>query len=204
MNGIDVSHWNEVTSFIQVRNQYNFVILKAGGSDAGFYKDKTFEKYYYQAKVAGLYVGAYYFVGKDFLGAESGRKDAERFYNLLKGKIFEMPVYVDIETTPSNKRQLATDAAIAFCKYMESKGAFVGIYASDVSGFYDRLVLNRLTNYSKWVARYGGKPKVVDKYAMWQFSSTGKVQGIRGNVDLNLCYENFPAIMRQKGLNYFT
>ena len=41
MSGLDLSHWNPVDNFVNIRKRHNFVILKAGGSDAGFYKDKT-------------------------------------------------------------------------------------------------------------------------------------------------------------------
>lgn len=204
MSGLDLSHWNPVDNFVLVRNTYNFVILKAGGSDAGFYKDKCFEKYYYQAKLANLAVGAYYFVGRNYFhGTQAGIKEAQRFMRLLAGKEFDMPVYIDIETTnPANKLEV-TQAAYAFCEYMEKQGAFVGIYSSDIAGFRDRLNMNTLTRFAFWVARYGNRPKYVKSYGMWQFSSTGKCAGIRGNVDLDVSYVDYPTIIKKKGLNCF-
>lgn len=203
MSGLDLSHWNPVDSFVKVRNRHNFVILKAGGSDAGFYKDKTFEKYYYQAKLATLAVGAYYFVGKDFYGRAAGIKEAQRFAQLLAGKEFDMPVYIDVETTLPSKKLAVTEATYAFCEYMEKQGAFVGIYSSDLAGFRDRLVRDSLTRFAFWVARYGSHPKYVKSYGMWQFSCKGKCDGVRGNVDLDVCYVDYPTIIKKKGLNKF-
>ena len=199
--GIDVSHWQGAIDFKQVATVCDFVIIKAGGSDAGFYRDKKFETNYKRAKEAGLFVGAYYFVGKDCTTYDAGVADAKRFIDLLAGKSFEYPVYIDIEQTPVVKRQGATDAVIGFCETMENGGYYVGVYASDIGGFKDRLVLSRLTAYDKWVARYGARPKFVTKYGMWQKSSKGVISGIKGNVDLDEAYLNYPAIMARNHLN---
>lgn len=204
IKGIDISHWNVVKDFNQVKNSgIDFVILKAGGSDAGFYTDVRFEDYYRLAKLAGLDVGAYYFVGSNFYGWNAGEEDAKRFSRILKGKRFEYPVYVDIEitSTASKKAEEATDAAISFCRYMEDQGYFVGIYASDISGFRERLKLERLTQFSKWVARYGKKPQYVEDYAMWQKSSSGKVPGIVGNVDMDVSNVDFKKLIVNKHFN---
>lgn len=204
IRGIDVSHWNGNIDFTKVKAAgYSFVIIKAGGSDKGFYKDPKFEENYKKAKAAGLSVGAYYFVGKAFLGAENGLADARRFEQLLSGKEFEYPVYLDLETTPAQKKSLATIASINFCEYMESKGFFVGIYSSDISGFKEKLDVSKLKDFTLWVARYGNKPQYVKDPAMWQCSSKGAVKGISGSVDLDISYVDFAKIIKKKGFNGF-
>ena len=203
MYGIDVSHWQGTVDFKKVKAVCDFVIIKAGGSDAGLYTDKKFERNYEKAKEAGLFVGAYYFVGKNCVSYADGVADAKRFLKIIEGKTFEYPLYIDIETTPTYKKQGATDAVIGFCDTLEKAGAYAGIYASDVGGFKDRLCIDRLRVYDKWVARYGSKPKFVEKFGMWQKSSKGVIQGIRGNVDLDESYLNYPEIMKRAGLNHF-
>ena len=203
--GIDVSHWNGDIDFNKVKSAgYEFVIIKAGGSDKGFYKDTKFERNYKEAKAAGLLVGAYYFVGKQFLGEISGIADAKRFENLISGKQFEMPVYLDIETTPAQKKELATIASIAFCEYLESKGFYAGIYGSDLFVFKDKLDVSKLKAFTLWVARYGGEPSYIKDAHMWQYSSKGAVPGISGSVDLDSCYVDFTKAIKSKGLNGFT
>lgn len=199
--GIDVSHWQGTIDFKKVSKVCDFVIIKAGGSDAGFYKDKKFETNYKKAKEAGLFVGAYYFVGKNCTSYADGVADAKRFLELLKGKTFEYPLFIDIEQTPVYKRNGATDAVIGFCQTLEAAKCYAGIYGSDIGGFKDRLVLSRLAAFDKWVARYGSKPKYVTKYGMWQKSSKGIIDGIKGNVDLDEAYYDYPAIMKRVGLN---
>lgn len=199
--GIDVSHWQGVINFKKAAEVIDFVIIKAGGSDAGFYKDSKFESNYKKAKDAGLSVGAYYFVGKDCTSYAAGVADAKRFLEICKGKTFEFPLFIDIEQTPIHKRNGATDAVIGFCETLEKAKCYAGVYASDIGGFKDRLVLSRLAAFDKWVARYGSKPKYVTKYGMWQKSSKGVIDGIKGNVDLDEAYYDYPKIMARTGLN---
>ena len=205
LRGIDVSRWQGNINWNLVKESgISFAILKAGGSDEGCYTDPTFERNYAGAKAAGIPVGAYYYVGPLCTSKEAGIADAQRFLNIIKGKTFEYPVYIDLESTNPPAKQGATTATIAFCEFMENNGYFVGIYASDVSGFCDRLDLSRLSAYSKWVARYGSKPQYVNSYDMWQYSDKGSISGIIGNVDMDYCYKDFPAIIKAAGLNGFT
>ena len=96
--GIDVSHWQGDIDWEQVKaSGIDFVIVKAGGSDAGFYTDKYFEKNYAGAKSAGLMVGAYYFVGKYCISTLDGSADAQRFLKICEGKTFDLPLFIDIE-----------------------------------------------------------------------------------------------------------
>ena len=202
--GIDVSRWQGNINWNLVKESgISFAILKAGGSDEGCYTDPTFERNYASAKAAGIPVGAYYYVGPLCTSKEAGIADAQRFLNIIKGKTFEYPVYIDLESTSPPAKQGATTATIAFCEFMENNGYYVGIYASDVSGFHDRLDLSRLNAYSKWVARYGSKPQYVTSCDMWQYSDSGRISGIIGNVDMDYCYKDFPEIIKAAGLNGF-
>lgn len=203
MKGLDLSHWNQPFNFRAAKEAgIEFVILKAGGSDRGFYKDRCFDRFYEDAKQAGLNVGAYYFTGSKFLGDAAGRADAERFYRICQGKIFEMPLYCDIEKVPAGKNYQASQAAVAFGSYLESKNCFAGIYASDISGFRDRLHLPMLRRFTLWVARYGSSPAYVNGYAMWQYTDRGRLPNDPRRFDFDECYQDFPAIMKRKGLNY--
>ena len=202
MIGIDVSKWQGLINFAKAKEAgIEFVIIKAGGSDNGFYTDKMFLENYKNAVKAGLHVGCYYFVGKNFITTEDGVTDAKMFEKIIKGKKFSMPIYLDLEATSSKNKKGATDASIAFCDYLESKGYYVGIYASDISGFRDKLDISRLKRYDKWVARYGVTPSYLKEYGMYQFSETGTISGIKGNCDLDYAYKNYPEIMKKAKKN---
>jgi GH25 family lysozyme M1 (1,4-beta-N-acetylmuramidase) len=204
MKGIDIYRGQGAVDWNAVKESgVQFVILKAGGSDDGFYTDAAFERNYAGAKAAGIAVGAYYYVGRNCTSKADGVADAERFAKIIEGKQFECPVYIDLEATRPEDRAGATEACTGFCEYMESQGYYCGIYASDISGFIDRLDLNKLKRFDKWVARYGSQPQRVAKYGIWQYSETGRVPGISGNVDLDESYVDYPSVIVKGGFNGF-
>lgn len=211
--GIDVSNVPDgqrnitVNDWKKIKNAgYSFVILKAGGSDDGYYKDAVFEKNYKNAKSAGLNVGAYYIVGSDCKNSAEGERTAKKFIDILNGKKFEYPVYMDVEHPESATRKGNTDAAVAFCQTMQKAGYWVGIYASTESGFESKLDDSRLQSYAHWVADYRGKCYYKGKVGIgiWQYSDRGTVPGISGNVDMDLGYVDYPTKIKAKGLNGFT
>ena len=205
IKGIDVSRWQGKVDFEKVKNSgIKFAILKAGGSDAGFYEDKTFKRNYEAAKKAGVEVGAYYFVGKNFYGCEAGLLDAKRFLQIIGGCQLEYPVFLDVETTQPARKEEATEAAIAFCQELEKNGYFVGIYSSDISGFREKLNHKRLISYAHWVADYTDPVKECKEHQMRQYSSKGYVNGVENNpTDLDYSLVDYGKIMREKGLNGF-
>lgn len=211
-NGIDVSGSQGVIDWKKVKQSgVKFAILKAGGSNAGFYTADRFAENYKAATAVGVPLGAYYFVGPNFTTAADGKADAQRFIKIVKGKRFAYPLFCDIDTgdeapRPENKKG-NTDAVIAFCDTMQAAGYYCGIYASAEAGFKDRLDASRLKKYDFWVADYrastinAGKPALA--CGMWQHSETGSVAGITGRVDLDVAYKDYPAIIKEKGLNGF-
>lgn len=202
IKGIDISHWNGCIDFEKVKaSGIEFAIIKAGGSDKGFYTDSKFIENYNKAMAAGLSVGAYYFAGKYFRGIEAGVIDAHKFIEILKGLKFDYPVFLDIEAQENRYKDGITDAAVAFCKELEKAGYFVGIYASDISGFKDKLHHDRIKDYAHWVARYGNEPKVCKEYGIWQYSSKGSVNGISGSVDMDISTVDYSKTIKEKGFN---
>lgn len=202
-NILDLSHWNTVKDWDKVKLQCDGVIIKCGGSDSAdghTYKDVKFEEYYQECKKRDIPVGCYYFgVGSGF---DKGRYDATRFYEMIKNKQFDMPVFIDYEKGNKKTKKDNTDYVIGFCDTMENYGYFVGIYASDISGFHDMLLRDDLLDYAWWVARYGTEVKyALRNMQMWQYTSTGKVDGIIGNVDRSLCYIDYPKLIKGGGFN---
>ena len=187
--GIDVSVWQGFIDFNKVKlSGIDFVIIKAGG---------CFEINYNNAKKAGLKIGCYYIVGSDFDTIEKGTKNAKHFSKIIKGKSFDYPIFLDLELTSPSQKYGATTASIAFCDYLINLGYYVGIYASSISGFKDRLDITRLDKYDKWVAQYSSnKPTYPTDCKMWQYSSTGRIDGINCNVDMNVSYYDYPSIIK--------
>lgn len=207
MNGIDVSRWQGDINWCKVKSskKVDFAIVKIGGSDGGLYKDSKFENNYYGCKGHNIPVGAYFFMGCDCNSAERGKNLATNILNMIKGYSFEYPIYIDVESTNIAEKNGVTEAVATICDIIERAGYYVGIYGSDISTFKDRLDCSKLTSYDKWVARYPltSNCTVVKSCGMRQYSSTGKIDGINGNVDLDVAYYDFPEIMKKNHLNGF-
>lgn len=204
IKGIDVSSWQGIIDFQKVREDgICFAIIKAGGSDAGCYIDKRFYENVAKATAAGIPCGAYYFVGKGCTSYDAGRADAERFERIIRSVKLLFPVYIDFEAPDAMNKAGNTEAVKAFIDYMTMKGYLCGVYASDISGFRDKLHLSELWDKQKWVARYGSEPKYCKPYQMWQASSKGNIDGINGHVDIDYCNVDYAHYIVTNHFNGF-
>ncbi len=184
--GIDVSRWqNDINWTAVAGDGIEFAIMRIGYSN-GF--DRNFEKYYQGAKDAGLEIGVYlYSYATD---KKQAIKDAKDIIKKLDGKNLDYPIYYDIEDDCQNflTRDELTEIAIAFCDEIEKSGYEAGVYASKYT-FLDRLDESLLSEkYDLWMAEVSGSAPTSTNYHMVQYSHTGRVKGIKGNVDLNCSF----------------
>ena len=183
---LDVSVWQDNVDFNKVKSDgYDYVIIRAGyGKDSG-QEDSKFNQNYYNAKAAGLKVGAYW-----YSYAESASEAREEAYNCLKtigGKSFDLPVYYDLE----ERRQLSCDLmAIAetWCSVIESNGFQAGVY-SFLNWWEEYLDMYELFDkgYSVWLAQIDGDMSNIDA-DIHQYTFTEQVDGISGNSDCSYIY----------------
>lgn len=210
--GIDVSHWQGDFNFARAKSNegVEFAIIKAGGGDAGLYKDSKFESNYKKCEDCGLPKGAYFY-GNAKSVAEA-KKEAEYFISILSGKKYEYPVFYDVEgrMITDNDRETLTEIVKAFCSTMEAAGYWVGIYSSE-SFFNSEMNDGELTRYSHWVARWGKSkpaPSSGAETQMWQFG--GETNLIRSNqingqtCDQDYCYVDYPEKIKAAGLNGYS
>lgn len=200
--GIDVSvHQGNNVDFKKVKNSgVNFVIMRAGIGHGE--KDKYFEINYKKAKAAGLNVGVYWY-GKA-LSVEESTQEANLLLNALKGKQLEYPVYYDIEEKKlfAKGKTLTSNIAKNFCEIMQKHNYFCGIYAS-LSYFNNYFTDEVKKRFTIWVAQYNTRCDYKGDYKIWQRSSKGSVPGIKGNVDLDISYYDFPTLIKKKKMNGF-
>lgn len=204
MKGIDVSKHQGNVNWSHVKaDGVQFAIIRAGYGKQASQKDTQFENNYAGCKSNGVPVGAYWY-SYAATPAEA-KQEAAVCLNIIKGKTFEYPIYFDIEepSVLAKGKAACTAIAKAFLEAVEQAGYFVGIYSS--KSHLESCITEELrTRYAVWVAHYGvEKTTYHGQYGIWQKSSTGKVSGIRGNVDMNECYTDYPAAIRKKGLNGF-
>lgn len=201
--GIDISKWQKGFNFDKaVAEGVEFVILRGAYHMS---KDVCFEEFYKAAKARNLPVGVYLYS----MATSVSEAKAEANYlikNVLKGKQFEYPIYMDVEdkTQRALGKTKLTEIVIAFCETLENAGYYVGIYSS-ASFFKSYMIESKLTAYDKWVAQWSKACTYAGAYGMWQFGGetnlvrTNKVAGV--TCDQDYAYKDYPAIIKKAGLN---
>lgn len=199
VRGIDVSVWQGNIDFAKVKaSGIDFVIIRAGYGAGN--TDRWFEDNYRKAKQAGLHVGAYWYSKAiSFRGAE---QEADCFLAALAGKQFDYPVYVDVEEKSQLNagKDFVSGLIRTFCTRMEKAGYFAGFYTS-ASCAKSLVAADVLKRYSFWCAQWGPSCVYKGVCGVWQYSSSGTVNGIDGRVDLDYSYQDFSSIIRNSGFN---
>ena len=201
---IDVSEWQDNIDFAKVKaDGVTGVIIRAGYGKYDYQRDKMFDANYAKAKAAGLDCGVYWYSYAD--STASAIEEARVCMKALKGKKFEYPIYFDLEEQSqfSRGRAFCDSIVKAFCGELEKHGYFAGLYISrsPLQAYISDDVANR---YALWVAEYASKLNYSGSVGMWQYSSTGRVNGISGNVDMDECYVDYPKIIKEGGFNGYT
>ena len=202
--GVDVSvyqgniDWNKAKA-----DGIEFAIMRAGYGKYVSQKDKYFDQNMQNAKAAGLPCGVYWF--SYALTPEDAIKEADACYEVIKNYKLEYPVSFDMETESQMKLPKETVAQIieAFCGRMESYGYYTTLYT--YASFLNYKVEDRIFDkYDIWVAHYNtSKPAFNRNYGLWQYSCTGSVWGITGNVDRDYVYLDYERIIKNAHLNGF-
>ena len=202
IKGIDVSSWQGNIDFAKVKaSGIDFVIIRAGYGRETRQNDNCFELNYRNAKAAGLNVGAYWYSYAD--SAEDAVKEAKACMEVIKGKKFEYPIYFDLEEQSqfAKGRNFCDSIIKAFCGELEKNGFLAGLYCSTY--YLNNYISNAVAGkYALWVAQYNYRcTYTANKYGIWQYSSEGSINGISGNVDMDYCYTDYPAIVKNGGYN---
>lgn len=191
MRGIDVSKHNGNIDWAKVKNAgIQFAILRVGYGMYENQKDVQFENNYRGATNNGIPVGVYlYSYAKSVAEAE---READVCLKWLANRKLQLPVYFDIEdkTQQNLGKSTLDDMCRAFCNKIEKAGYWAGIYSNK---YWATSVISGPElgkRYTYWVAQYSNKCTYNGPYAIWQYSSDGKVNGINGRVDMNEMVQN--------------
>lgn len=195
-NGIDVSQWQGDVDWNLVKESgVEFAIVRAGYGNLSSQEDPMFRKNMEGAQAAGLNCGTYWY--SYALTVEEAYQEAEACYEVIKDYDFNYPVYFDIEDYTQIYLSPAEISAIveAFCSTLEAKGYYVGVY-SYTNFLTTKIYPHVLDKYDIWVAHFDVEsPDYSGNYGMWQYSSTGRINGISNYVDLNYSYINYPYLI---------
>lgn len=194
MIGIDISKWQGEVDFEKVKNAgVEFVILRMGvmkDKDTPIAMDNTFKTNYQNAKKAGLKVGIYIYSEANTI--DKAVKNAEFVIENLNGDKLDFPICFDWECwgffndLEINLYRL-NEMYEAFSNKLKDSGYDTMLYASE--NYLNNTWLD-LKDYTIWAAKYSTKkPSISRDYILWQNTDKGRVDGIEGDVDLDVYYK---------------
>lgn len=190
MIGIDISSWQSDIDFKKVKDDgVEFVIIRTGFGHKNneIIFDNKFYEYLKGAKDNGLKVGLYFYSYAK--NVKESSEQAKWVINALNGESLDLPIAFDWEIFNGfNKYNLSlTDLNLigeTFIKEVNNAGYEGMLYSSK---YYLENMWN-LNEYKTWLAHYTDKTNYKGDYYIWQLSNTGKVNGIKGDVDLDILY----------------
>lgn len=202
LKGIDVSvfqgniNWNSVKAD---GVDYAFIRLGYRGYSNGAIKlDSNFHKNIQGAKAAGIRVGVYFY--SQATSRSEAIQEAEFCLNELWGYSLDMPVVFDFEGAGSSAyrtygmgTQSIVNVTKAFCDTIED-GGYKSMYYSYAKFLAEHEgMVAQLEDYDLWMAMYYRVPFFPYNFKIWQYTSSGRVSGISGNVDMNLLFLDYQA-----------
>lgn len=203
LKGIDVSHHNGAIDWKKVKAAgIDFAMLRVGfGWDNDSQIDRRLRENVRGCEENGLPYGLYHY--SYALDAGQAEKEAEFFLRVTQGMHPLCPVAFDFEGKEQLQLAPAEQLAIieAFLGRIEAAGHFGALYMSAAP--LERLYLtapDRVGRFDCWVAHVDtDKPAFSGKTGMWQYSWKGRIEGISGDVDLDIAYRDYPALLGENG-----
>jgi len=211
--GIDVSFWQNDIDWEKVAAAgVDFAMLRIGAgaltTRAGeFLPDRVDERFYEYIKGASannIEVGVYWYSYAQTL--DEMHRELAFLLPLLEEAAHRFdityPIVLDMEEEREWYDDNPSEMAAAFLKTLVSNGYFPMIY-SFRSWLSSNLSSEIASTYAIWVAHWGVAQTSLQSgnYYMWQYTDSGRVSGIDGNVDLNIAYRDFAEFTRRHGLN---
>ncbi|HTV17565.1 MAG TPA: GH25 family lysozyme [Polyangiaceae bacterium] len=184
VHGIDVSHHQGPIDWARVKaSGQAFAFIKA--TEGADFRDTRFGDNWRRARAEGLITGAYHY----FTFCSPGVAQAENFLAVAPRERPVLPLAVDVEFTGNcvgwESVAQIRDELLAFMEHVRAHvGAAPLLYTTEEVRL--ELVPPELREHSYWVRSLWGEPSATIDWHFWQYSDTGSVPGIRGEVDLNV------------------
>lgn len=200
--GMDVSYVQTSVDWARVKAAgIEFAMVRAGFGRELSQKDRMFESHYAGAKSAGVPVGVYWY--SYATDANGAKKEAAACLETIQGKQFEYPIAFDLED--ATQRDLGTDRiteiAVAFLEEIEQAGYYAVLYSS-LDWLRNRLDYDRIKRFDLWLAQWRSAGYTYENpIGLWQYTSSGEVDGVSGRVDRDIAYKDYAQIIQSGGLN---
>lgn len=203
--GIDISyHQGDINWDMVAADGIDFVIIRAGyrGYESGSLNaDENFHAYIKGALNAGLKVGVYFY--SQAVNTDEAIEEANFVMELINGYEIDYPVIFDWEIvsdetsrTKDISPETITECTAAFCDTISDGGYMPMFYGSRKFSLM-KMDVSKLTDYDFWYAEYKdghNEPGYPYDFRIWQYASDGRVNGIEGDVDLDICFYDYAAV----------
>lgn len=197
IEGIDVSKWNKDIDWTSVKNAgIDFAFVRTsyrGYEKGGLAADSYAPANMRNAAAAGVKVGAYIF--SQAITVKEAQEEADYLIKSVEGYTINMPLVFDFEYYSGGRLEKAkltkrerTDICLAFCERIKAAGYTPLVYANKTMLNKDLYASEISSKYPIWLAHYTTSTDYAGDYSFWQYTSSGKVSGITGNVDMNFWY----------------
>lgn len=205
IHGIDVSKFQGSINWADVKNSgTQFVMIRAGYGQGNI--DTEFRRNAEECNRLGIPFGVYWF--SYAYTEDMARREADYCIEAVADYEVQYPVCFDFEYDSVDyaasqgvtiTQSLATDLVNVFCSRVQDLGYFAMYYSN--LDFLNRMFAPSLREkYALWYAQYAAAPSITGM-AIWQYSSTGRISGISGNVDQNVAYYDLAEVISRAGLN---
>ncbi len=195
--GIDVSKYQGKIDWEKVAaDGVEFVFLRLGlrGYESGkLVEDETFQANIQGALAHGIKVGVYFF--SQAITVEEAIEEANFVLERIAPYKIECPVVFDVEKVNSSTARMnqltpqqRTDVTIAFLDTIQAAG-YKPMFYHNMETALLLLELDRLEGYERWFAYYGEELYYPYAYGVWQYTEKGRVNGIGGEVDMNIAFK---------------
>lgn len=191
--GIDVSKWQGEIDFQKVKNAgCSFVMMRIGVQKSALGElsvDQYYERNIKLAKEAGLKVGVYLY--SIATSKDEAIEHAKWVLKTLNNEELDLPIVFDWENwskwnTFSLSFHDINSIADSYIKTVKDAGYEGMLYSSK---FYLENIWENKNNNLVWLAHYTDKTSYAKDYMMWQLSNTGRIDGINGDVDIDILYK---------------
>ena len=199
--GIDVSEFQGEIDWEQVKQAgIDFAFIRVGYrtyGDGEVRYDSAFQQNLEGAIEAGIKVGVYFY--SQATSADEAIEEADAVIDALADYDITYPVVYDWELvyhdnarTDDVSVEALADCCVSFCERVKDSGYTPMIYQNTGTATH-KLDLPRIKDYDFWLAEYNDKPSYYYEFKIWQYSNTGRIPGIEGDVDLNICFRPYGA-----------
>jgi lysozyme len=182
VHGIDVSHYQSEIDWDKVASDsVNFAFIKA--SEGVEMKDEYFAVNWTGTKEAGIVRGAYHY----FIPTLDPHVQANNFIAAVKLDTGDLPPVLDIEQSNNLSKKQLLGGVRKWLTAIESHYKVRPILYTN-QNFYQKYLEDEFDDHLIWIARYGGNTPSTDdqNWLFWQYAADGMVQGVNGDVDLNV------------------